>query len=399
MASPRSTSIVTKMNVVGLFAGIGGIERGLARAGHRTSLLCENDRFATAVLKSRFPDIPLHDDVTTLKRLPPGVDLIAGGFPCQDLSQAGGTRGIEGARSGLVSEVFRLLEKHDTPHVLLENVPFMLQLAKGRALEVIITELERLRFRWAYRVVDTRNFGLPQRRERVYLFASRTMDPAEVLFADDAGARPALKPDLSRANGFYWTEGLRGLGWADDAVPTLKGGSTIGIASPPAIAMPDGCVVTPDIRDAERLQGFPVDWTLPAEAVGKRGYRWKLVGNAVSVDVAEWVGNRIALPGRPVCRTSGQVVRGQAWPRAAVGLEGIRLAVEASSRPLTRECPPLAEFLEFPTKGLSLRAISGFASRLDAGRLRLPAGFRDLVERYQRTCERAIEHRAESAVA
>ncbi len=114
------------------------------------------------------------------------------------------------------------------------------------------------------------------------------------LLTTDAG-EPAPADDLEGlACGFYWTEGVRGLGWAVDAVPTLKGGSTIGIPSPPAIWMPDGEIVVPEIRDAERLQGFDADWTEPAAATSRRkGARWKLVGNAVSVPVARWVGERL----------------------------------------------------------------------------------------------------------
>lgn len=273
--------------VAGLFAGIGGIELGLGRVGHRAELLCEIEATANAVLQKQFPGIRLHEDIRTLRSLPKQVELLTAGFPCQDLSQAGGTAGIAGARSGLVGEVFRLLARKRVPWVLLENVPFMLQLAKGRALDVIITELERLGYRWAYRVVDTMAFGLPQRRHRVYLLASRVGDPRDVLLADDVGAPDLPGPSKKRTYGFYWTEGVRGLGTAIDAVPTLKGGSSIGIPSPPAAILPGGRVVTPDIRDAERLQGFPADWTAPAMEVTRRqGARWKLVGNAVTVDVA-----------------------------------------------------------------------------------------------------------------
>ena len=111
--------------------------------------------------------------------------------------------------------------------------------------------------------------GLPQRRERVYLLASKEGDPRDVLFVDDEGEPSPPDPATwrSMACGFYWTEGLRGLGWAYDAVPTLKGGSTIGIPSPPAIVLPSGQIVLPDIRDAERMQGLEVDWTQPAETV------------------------------------------------------------------------------------------------------------------------------------
>ncbi len=128
-------------------------------------------------------------------------------------------------------EVFRLLKGRRVPWVLLENVPFMLHLGKGRALEVVVSELERLGYSWAYRVVDARAFGLPQRRERVYIVAALDDDPRRVLFADESGPlEDDAAPSEAPAFGFYWTEGLRGLGWAADAVPTLKGGSSVGRA-------------------------------------------------------------------------------------------------------------------------------------------------------------------------
>src|SRR5690606_31593200 len=109
-----------------------------------------------------------------------------GGFPCQDLSQAGMTAGIRGERSGLVDEVFRLVRTNDVPWLLLENVPFMLQLHRGQALEHIVTALEQLGYTWAYRVIDSRCMGLPQRRERVYIVASKVGDPRDVLLAQDS---------------------------------------------------------------------------------------------------------------------------------------------------------------------------------------------------------------------
>ena len=143
-------------------------------------------------------------------------------------------------------------------------------------------------------------------------------DPRTVLFADDAGEVPERELNgHSIACGFYWTEGLRGLGWAVDAVPTLKGGSTIGIPSPPAILLPDGRVVTPDLRDAERLQGFPTNWTKPAERVAKKGARWKLVGNAVSVPAAAWLGRRFKRPGVPFEFDTHPMHGHRHWPTAA----------------------------------------------------------------------------------
>jgi DNA (cytosine-5)-methyltransferase 1 len=366
----------TSHTVAGLFAGIGGIERGLHRAGHRTTLLCENDPVAISVLRSRFPGVALHDDVCTLRTLPSNVTLISAGFPCQDLSQAGMTTGIAGARSGLVGEIFRLVEKHRTPWVLLENVPFMLQLARGEAMNVITSAFESLGYAWAYRVVDARAFGLPQRRRRVYFVASRAEDPRAVLFADDAGHvdEPVLNGHPV-ACGFYWTEGVRGLGWAVDAVPTLKGGSTIGIPSSPAILMPSGDVVTPNIRDAERLQGFPANWTKPAEVVAKKGSRWKLVGNAVSVPAAAWVGRLLSRPGVPLNLNSTALGESRRWPSAAWNVGNGRFSVEISEWPERRRYNSLDSFMRFEPTLLSAKATSGFLRRTDSARLKFPPGF------------------------
>jgi DNA (cytosine-5)-methyltransferase 1 len=375
-SAPASGSL----RVAGLFAGVGGIELGLRRAGHESALLCELDPGASAVLAARFPGVPLHADVRALGRLPSSVDLLTAGFPCQDLSQAGQTRGIAGARSGLVREVFRLLAARPVPWLLLENVPFMLQLARGEALDVIISELERLGYRWAYRVVDSQAFGLPQRRQRVFLVAALDADPRGVLFADEVGP-PVLgaAPPPRRACGFYWTEGIRGLGWAEDSVPTLKGGSSVGIPSPPAIVMPGGDIVKPDIRDAERMQGFEADWTLPAASVVKRGHRWKLVGNAVTVDVAEWIGQRLRAPGAVVVEAGARIEAGRAWPRAAWNVGDGRRRVLASEWPCARPRVALERFLEFAPEPLSLKATAGFLERTGRSSLRFPEGFLSTV--------------------
>ncbi len=378
-----STTEGRPLKTAGLFSGIGGIELGLHRAGHQTLLLCENEPGAREVLATRFPDVELHDDVRDLRHLPEGTELLAGGFPCQDLSQAGRTAGISGSRSSLVDEAFRLIREHDVPWVLLENVPFMLRLKRGEALDHIVTALEEMDYRWAYRVVDSRALGVPQRRERVYLLASKEGDPRDVLLADDEGepSPPEASDWREKACGFYWTEGLRGLGWAYDAVPTLKAGSTIGIPSPPAIVLPSGEIVKPDIRDAERMQGFEVDWTQPAADVVRASQRWRLVGNAVTVDVAAWIGRRLVDPAPYDPDGDEFLPHERPWPSAAWGDgRGERFASTVSAWPCRDPRPPLEKFLRYPTMPLSERATAGFFSRAQKASLRFPPGFLELVE-------------------
>ncbi|WP_067649257.1 DNA cytosine methyltransferase [Nocardia harenae] len=366
--------------MVGLFAGIGGLELGLSARGWHTELLCEIDPGARAVLEARFPDIPVHPDVTRLRSLPQATELVAAGFPCQDLSQAGRTAGISGTRSGLVDEIFRLVRRRRGPRwLLLENVPFMLQLGRGAAMRHITGALDELGYAWAYRVVDARAFGLPQRRQRVLLLASRTEDPRRVLLAEDAGPLDQGDPALDPC-GFYWTEGVRGLGWAVNAVPTLKGGSALGIASPPAVRLPAGEIVTPGIEDGERLQGFTAGWTEPALTVPgfRQGHRWKLVGNAVSVRMAEWVGGRLDSTADPL-PDGTELATGQPWPSAAWGRAGRAYRAPVSTWPVHQPYEGLADYLT-GSRLLSARATAGFLRRTGMGTLRFPPGFLDDVE-------------------
>jgi DNA (cytosine-5)-methyltransferase 1 len=378
---PGSKTDVVELSVVGLFAGIGGLEEGLRRAGHRAELLCEIDAPARAVLRNRFPDARLAPDIRKLRGLP-DADVVAAGFPCQDLSPVGTRVGITGTNSGLVDEVFRLVRtKRRRPEwLVLENVPFMLQLQRGRAMKHVTQQLASLGYNWAYRIVDTRAFGLPQRRRRVVIVAARQHDPRTVLFPGNE-PEPQWPPPSMAACGFYWTEGNRGLGWAVDAIPPLKGGSSLGIPSAPAVWLMNGQIGTPDIRDAERLQGFPANWTKPAEDIATRGARWRLIGNAVPVPLATWIGRRLTRPVEDLGRLdSGEFVSGR-WPSAAWGdRNGKVFSCVRTEWPSHWAYKSLNDFMRFPLRPLSVRATVGFATRLAASRLRVPDELFDDLE-------------------
>lgn len=367
-----ASGIKAPLQVAGLFAGIGGIELGLERAGHVTRLLCENDTAAMAVLRERFPKIVLRGDIRRLRALPK-VDLITAGFPCQDLSQAGRTVGIAGNKSGLIKHVFRLLRNASDPEwVLLENVPFMFQLDRGRAMSWLTAEFEDLGYRWAYRTVDTRSFGLPHRRRRVLFLASKRSDPRSVLFTNECAA---LTPRNSEPStyGFYWTEGNTGIGWAKDSVPTLKGGSGLGIPSPPAIWVPQSDEIgTPHICDGERLQGFPENWTKVSvgSMVLTDGARWRLVGNAVTVPVSQWIGNKLSSPGSFDETKRASLYSSDKWPPSACGHRGKRWAVDIGEFPLPLEMTPLKEFLDHKLHPISFRAAKGFLGRFEKSNLK-----------------------------
>jgi DNA (cytosine-5)-methyltransferase 1 len=378
------------MRVAGLFAGIGGIELGFHQAlgaDVETVLLCESWDAAQTVLRKQFPNTKIHPDVRELSALPPRVDVLTAGFPCTDLSQAGRTAGISGSASGLISHVFEALrltaQKRRLPWLLIENVPNMLALDNGKAMAYLVQELESLGYRWAYRTVDSRFTGVPQRRRRVILLASVQHDPRTVLFADDAGERP-LSHLANDAFGFYWTEGRRGLGWAVDAVPTLKGGSTLGIPSPPAIWHPQGAsgrrFIKPSIPEAEQMQGFPSGWTdVFQDSLRRNGPRWKLVGNAVTVGVSRWVASRIAEPGDPINEEELWDHSGR-WPSAAWGDDGKIVRVAVSEFPRHEDHQHLLDVVDVgKAEVLSQRALAGFWTRLCDGNLGRYPGFREHI--------------------
>jgi DNA (cytosine-5)-methyltransferase 1 len=378
------------MSVTGLFAGIGGFEHAFSRAGLDTGMLVEVDSAANLVLTSQFPDVEIHSDVLDLIDLPSSTSILTAGFPCQNLSMAGDKSGIDGSKSGVVRKMFELIEKSTVPLVVIENVYFMLQLDSGKAMEWLVTEFERLGYRWAYRVLDTIGFGLPQRRRRVYFVASRDVDPRTILFADETNQSDGAKPDLSLPLGFYWTEGKSGVGLTVEGIPPLKVGSSLGIPSAPAVLFSDGEVLMPSIEACERLQGFPPCWTIAAADNGEKNARWRLVGNAVSVPVAQWVAERIKTPGVVADFELIDSDKWQRWPEAAWNIENARVGVVASDKPIAVALPSISQFRDHTWTRLSDRALNGFISRADAGGLKMPHGFLDALRTATRKQSAAV---------
>jgi DNA (cytosine-5)-methyltransferase 1 len=366
------------MRICSLFTGIGGFEIGLGESGFETTVACEIDEAAQAVIETHFPGVHIHADISRMKRLP-DCDVVTAGWPCQDLSQAGKMAGLDGNRSSLINHLFRLLRRtrNRPEYILLENVAFSLHLQRGTAIQHVVNELQSLGYKWAYRILNTLEFGLPQRRRRIFIVASRTHDPSTILFNGQASKPLEEEPSCV---GFYWTEGNRGIGWTANAVPPLKGGSSFSIPSPPAIwnrRAKNFCV--PSITDAERMQGFKANWTAPAaELGGRQSVRWRLVGNAVSTPVARWIGKRIMAQVSGDLRIvklpqEGSILRHNfAWGGPREPTRYARLEVEGPARPIRPTT--IERFLHVPPP-LSLRAAAGFLRRLSESTLRVKPDF------------------------
>jgi DNA (cytosine-5)-methyltransferase 1 len=167
------------LTVGSTFTGVGGADLGLERAGFSVAWQCELDEWKRSVLAAHWPNVPIHDDITTLYD-PTPVDLLIGGFPCQDLSVAGKRKGFDGDRSVLAFEFLRLAESIAPRWILLENVPGLLTSNRGRDFARLVDEMVGCGYGMAWRVLDARYFGVPQRRRRVFLAARRAdseLDP------------------------------------------------------------------------------------------------------------------------------------------------------------------------------------------------------------------------------
>jgi DNA (cytosine-5)-methyltransferase 1 len=161
------------LRVLSLFAGIGGFDLGLERTGgFKTVAFCEIEPFAQRVLAKHWPGVPCYDDVRTLTAERLGadgisVDVIAGGFPCQDISVAGRGAGIGGERSGLWGEYARLVGELRPAYVIVENVAALL----GRGLGTVLGDLAALGFDAEWHCIPASAVGAPHRRDRVWIVA------------------------------------------------------------------------------------------------------------------------------------------------------------------------------------------------------------------------------------
>ena len=206
-----------------VFSGLGGFDLGLERAGMKVVWQIEIDPFRRRILERHWPDVERFEDVRTVNGRPAStgqdisttrgnkydgggiwdaqrslgsknINLLCGGFPCQDLSVAGRRGGIHAERSGLFFEFARLAGELRPEWLLIENVPGLLSSNKGEDFETVLQTLSELGYAVAWRVLDSRYFGVPQRRRRVYIVGHTRADcAAAVLFEPEGGAGDSEK--------------------------------------------------------------------------------------------------------------------------------------------------------------------------------------------------------------
>ena len=328
-----------------LFSGIGGADLGLERAGMQCVWQVEKDEKCRNVLKKHWTNVTLYDDVKKVgKDNLESVDLVCGGFPCQDVSVAGKRAGLDGERSSHWFE-FGIIIKELLPRwIIIENVPGLLSSRRGDDFKVILESLDELRYGISWRIFDSKNFGVAQRRRRVFLVASLgDLRSAQVLFDTESVPRNYSESGENRhktSGEFIQTDtgtGEQAIAFQRsqlrtnnsvamlDKAPTLKAytksgdtettiwqmnhasevyreGSNLDVSPTLQARMGTGGNNVPLVGlrrltpvECERLQGFQDNFT----QYGVDGkiipdtHRYRQLGNAITVNVAEWIGKRI----------------------------------------------------------------------------------------------------------
>ena len=228
------------MRFVSLFAGVGGFDLGFEQAGMTCVGQVEIDKKCVEVLDKHWPTVPRHDDVVTAREwadeqgLVGKVDLVCGGFPCQDVSVAGKRAGLAGQRTGLFWDALAFASHVQAEWVVLENVPGLLSSNEGRDFGVVISALADAGYRHVeWRVLDSQFFGVPQRRRRVFVVASVRESSGSAVFVESKGvSRDYWQSHEERKNfastfdgsiGFSHTQGLDAQP-SEHAFPTLRVG-------------------------------------------------------------------------------------------------------------------------------------------------------------------------------
>jgi len=253
-----------KLRTLDLFAGIGGFSLGLERTGgFKTVALCEIDPSARLVLAKNFPGVPIYDDVRSLTadRLAAdgiGVDVITGGFPCQDLSEAGTRGGITASRSGLWGEIARLAGELRPEILIVENVSNLLAGDRGAWFGRLLGDLAALGYDAEWHSVPASYVGAPHERDRVWIIAHRSESrwnrPGGYPLAEYVVYDVAQWPDAARSSWgdlVNWLEspGAAHLWEAPDGTPRrMADGVLRGLDSPAVGAC--GNSVVPQIPEA-----------------------------------------------------------------------------------------------------------------------------------------------------
>ena len=282
------------MNFFDFYAGIGGFRLGLEMAGHECVGHCEIDKYAhmsyMAMHRPKETEVYIEDIRTAKPRDIPDCDIYCGGFPCQAFSIAGRRRGFEDTRGTLFFEIMRIARERKPRLIFLENVKGLLNHEGGDTFETIITTMAELGYGVEWQVLNSKYFGVPQNRERVFIVGHLGGVGKQSIFPiigkkDTTDLLQIAEYNTKRKNSnnyrLYSDKGI---------APTIHA-SCGGAATPLVLHNNNIRRITP--RECFRLQGFPDDYYERAAAVNSNSQLYKQAGNSVTVNVIYEIARRL----------------------------------------------------------------------------------------------------------
>jgi DNA (cytosine-5)-methyltransferase 1 len=298
----------SKFTFIDLFAGIGGIRIGFEKAGGESVFTSEWDKYSQKTYQANFEEIP-YGDITKIKAEEiPNFDVLLAGFPCQPFSQAGLKKGFNDIRGNLFFDIVKIVKHHKPSVVFLENVRNLAGHDKGNTLKVILKTLEDLGYTVFHKILNAKDFGVPQNRARIYIICFK--DKVDFVFPKEPKTKTRLGDILNKKvddkytiSDKLWAGHQRrkrehkakgnGFGYSmfdEDSEYTstisaryYKDGSEILIKQ----KNKNPRKLTP--REASRLQGFPEDFIIPVSDT----QAYKQFGNSVSVPVIKALAKQI----------------------------------------------------------------------------------------------------------
>lgn len=271
---------MTKIKYFSMFSGIGGFELGLEQVGERTDTqfkcvgYSEIDKQAITTYEAHFDHTNYGDASTIDPYTIPNFDLLVAGFPCQPFSLAGERKGFRDTRGTLFFDIARILEHHKPQNFILENVKGLTSHDGGRTFRTIIQTLDELGYCVEWSILNSKNHGLGQNRERIFIVGHLGGIPESPIFSPSRPSSPYTPIGLTAETTVART--------------LTAGGNTGGNHSGMTVLRTSQGDRRLTVTEWERLQGFPDGWT-----VGNQSPRYKQLGNAVSVNVIEFIGARL----------------------------------------------------------------------------------------------------------
>lgn len=289
------------MTFIELFAGIGGFRLGLEKSGHKCVYTNEWLKKPASIYERNFGDKPNTDDIRTVDPFSlPEADLICGGFPCATFSSAGKREGIYGAdtRGTLFFEICRIAGAKRTPYIFLENVKGLLNHDSGKTFAIILISLDKLGYDVQWELLNSRNFGVPQNRERIFIIANLRTHPRPKVFPIGEIKEEFVKETEAAQRKREWLQSPYA---ATCDANYYKGGSTrTHIIETGDDVMQEQVFVKSPIRkltpnEMESLQGLPKDFTkyYADGSLVSNQERWERCGRTVTIPVIEEIGKRL----------------------------------------------------------------------------------------------------------